>query len=98
MTFGDLKNHFHKGKAYAYAWPGGYPLYYLCTDGGALCPSCVTHERAKILRATHENDNNSGWAIAGVDINWEQTELYCDHCSDQIPSAYGDTATCTLNG
>ena len=26
------------GKLMAYAWPGGYPLYYVCKDGGVLCP------------------------------------------------------------
>ena len=26
----------------SWAWPGGYPLYYLCDDGGVLCPSAAT--------------------------------------------------------
>jgi hypothetical protein len=25
MTIQELKSHFHKGQASAYAWPGGYP-------------------------------------------------------------------------
>jgi len=25
----------------AFAWPGGYPMYYVTTDGCVLCPSCA---------------------------------------------------------
>jgi hypothetical protein len=34
------------GNLPAYAWPGGYPLYYLCADNGVLCPQCANMESA----------------------------------------------------
>ena len=78
----DLRQH-------PYAWPGGYPLYAVATDGGALCAACVRDEWRLIATATHEGDR-SGWAVAGIDINWEDTDLHCDNCGEKIESAYGD--------
>ena len=89
MTIQELKAHFHKGKMQPWAWPGGYPLYAITSDGAALCPSCVTKERAQIFRSTHEKSRD-GWAIEGIDANWEDASLYCDHCSKRIESAYAE--------
>lgn len=97
MTIAELKAHFHKGKANAYAWPGGYPMFYLCSDGGVLCPACVTKERARILRSTYELSKHSArsghdeWAIEGVDVNYEDPDLYCDNCDSKIESAYAES-------
>lgn len=72
-----------------YAWPGGYPKYAIMSDGAALCKSCAKDNAKLIIRDTRDN-SNSGWCFAGVDINWEDTDLYCDHCSNKIESAYGE--------
>lgn len=61
-----------------YAWPGGYPLYYIDNDGWILCPQCA-----------RKNDEYSA-ELAGADVNWEDDSLYCDHCGESIQSAYGD--------
>jgi hypothetical protein len=92
MTILELKTYFHKGQAMRYAWPGGYPLFYLCTDGGCLCASCVTQNRVQVFRSTHERERD-GWALAGVDTNWEDESLYCDNCNARIESAYGEGVT-----
>lgn len=42
MTVQELKANFYKGVANAYAWPGGYPLFYVTSDGAALCPKPLT--------------------------------------------------------
>lgn len=72
-----------------YAWPGGYPKFLVMCDGSALCHSCVKENFALIGRSTRDG-NASDWAAAGAEINWENASLYCDHCGNQIPSAYGD--------
>ena len=72
-----------------YAWPGGYPLYLLTSDGAALCVDCGKKEYRNIVRAIHHNVYN-GWKVTAADVNWEDTELYCDHCSQPIESAYGN--------
>jgi len=61
-----------------YAWPGGYPLYYLDANGDVLCPDC----------ANANDEYNAPLAAAG--IHWEGPAMHCDHCGAAIASAYGD--------
>jgi hypothetical protein len=70
-----------------YAWPGGYPKVLIMADGECLCTQCADAEKASILRAMAYNTND-GWLPAGVDINWEDQEMYCAHCNEPIPAAY----------
>lgn len=66
-----------------YAWPGGYPLYYIVKDCDVLCPKCV-NENIELL----SDEYDPQWYLIGVDINYEDTDLYCDHCGEQIEPAY----------
>lgn len=68
-----------------YAWPGGYPLFYLTADNGALCPQCA-NENFNLCN----DHNDSQWYIVAYDINYEDDSLFCDNCSKQIESAYGE--------
>jgi hypothetical protein len=72
-----------------YAWPGGYPCYFITSDGAALSFDAARQERRNILEsiATRSND---GWRVVGLDINWEDTDLYCEHTNNKIQSAYGE--------
>lgn len=76
------------GKVQSYAWPGGYPIYFVSADSGVLCPDCVNNERGLIDAAAADEDKQ--WLIVATDINWEDGDLYCDHCNKRIESAYGD--------
>lgn len=69
-----------------YAWPGGYPLYLVTQDGAALCTSCGRKEYRQIVWDYH-HDASTGWRAVAADINWEDTELICDHCNKPIESA-----------
>lgn len=71
-----------------WAWPGGYPLFYVCADGEPICPACCNCEIA--LTADPARDDPQ-WTIVGVDINYEDEDLYCSHCSAHIESAYGES-------
>ena len=75
-------------RAGAFAWPGGYPLYFIMSDGGALCFACGRKELRYILPAIASRAND-GWRAIACDINYEDQECYCDNCSKQIESAYG---------
>ena len=70
----------------AYAWPGGYPLFYLMADGGTLCPKCQNDAR----ETDEECPDDDQWRAVAVDVNWEDSDLYCDHCGDRIESAYAE--------
>ena len=72
-----------------YAFPGGYPLFLVTTDGGVLCPDCVKSEIRLIVDACRRDDPN-GWQAHCGDINWEDPNLYCDNCNNRIESAYAE--------
>lgn len=83
-----LDDHLNNGKANAWAWPGGYPLFYVCADSGTLCPACVSDNLELIRQAPEYLDEQ--WDVVGVDINWEDSTMQCDHCNKKIESAYGE--------
>lgn len=69
-----------------YAWPGGYPMYAVTDDGGCLCHQCCSDERLAIATTT----GTDGWCVQSLAVNWEDPDLFCDHCGDRIESAYGE--------
>ena len=73
-----------------YSSVGSYPLFYFRApdqktrpgdswDGATLCPHCVNHE-AEPMEPFTEQDAHP---------NWEDCDLYCEHCGEIIESAYG---------
>lgn len=84
-TISDFRRAMRHGP---YAWPGGYPCYFVTKDGGTLSFDAARECRREILEAIRDN-NNPCWRVIGLDINWEM-ELYCDHTGKQIESAYGE--------
>ena len=72
-----------------YAWPGGYALQAITHDGEILCRKCLKTERRSILEDL-KDQYGTGWGIEGFDILWEGPDNYCAHCSDPIPTEYGD--------
>ena len=67
-----------KGNLPAYAWPGGYPLFYMDSENNVLCPECA-----------NKNDEYDA-PIVAHDANYEDASLYCEHCSKRIESAYNE--------
>ena len=71
-----------------YAWPGGYPIFFVTDDGGCLCKNCARSEWRNIAQSMIDNVND-GWNVTATEVNWEDTDLFCSNCSDPIESAYG---------
>ena len=70
-----------------YAWPGGYPLVLVLTDGAVLCPACVSSEWASISSA-HRHKSRDGWRPSAIDyVEAPEVDVVCDHCSTVIASA-----------
>lgn len=86
MTLAQIKTALRAGP---YAWPGGYPLFFVTQDGAALSFDAAQAEFRNIVW-DHLNDASTGWRIAGQDVNWEDSDLYCDHTGARIPSAYAE--------
>jgi hypothetical protein len=70
------------GKLESYAFPGGYQLYYIDASGNALCPECANLD--------YVDDYNSDDRPVAAAVNYEDPDLYCDHCGERIESAYAD--------
>jgi hypothetical protein len=71
-----------------HAWPGGYPVYAVLSDGEMVCHECAKKEYKNILDSTR-NGSRDGWQCIGADILWEGV-AYCGHCSKELESAYGE--------
>jgi len=78
------------GKYTKWAWPGIYPVFHVVADGGVLCAKCANeHSR----RNDPECPDDDQWRVVASDVNWNDPELFCDHCNERIESAYaGDEA------
>lgn len=61
---------------------GKYPLYYIASDNGLICPDCV-NSNLDLCR----DKSNDQWFIVAQEVNWE-SQLYCEACSTDILSAY----------
>lgn len=72
-----------------YAWPGGYPRYFITSDGAAISYKSAIHNQKLIIDSINESLND-GWQVVGCDINWEDSGLYCDDTNEPIESAYAD--------
>jgi hypothetical protein len=89
MTINSISD-FRKAMRHGpYAWPGGYPCYFITSDGEALSFDAAKAERRNILEAIRDQDR-SGWRVVAMDINWEDTDLVCAHTGERIESAYGE--------
>tara|TARA_R110000824_G_scaffold244462_6_gene433265 strand:+ start:4368 stop:4652 length:285 start_codon:yes stop_codon:yes gene_type:complete len=69
-----------------YAWPGGYPLFYLDMKNNVLCPTCAAEEEEN----AKDPDHDEGYRIEACGINYEDPSLHCDECGERIESAYAD--------
>jgi hypothetical protein len=76
-------------RAGQWAWPGGYPMFFITSDGGALSFKTVREEYRLVLDSVmYKHDD--GWRVTAVDINWEDEDLFDCHTSERIESAYGE--------
>lgn len=87
MNTQDLKQALRNGP---YAWPGGYPLYFLAADGGVLSFGAVRSELKQVFRAMRDKGSDPCWAIVATCVNWEDRGLCCGHTGELIPATYGD--------
>lgn len=68
---------------------GGYPLYFITNDGCALSFKAVLECWSEVV-LSFMWDMSDGWRVVACDVNCENTDLFCDHTGERIPSAYGD--------
>ena len=86
-TVKDLMVAVRQGRFTSY---GCYPLFFVTKDGGALDPRTVKENLFQIGRAVRDK-NDPQWQVIGIDVNWENPDLYDDHTGDRIESAYAES-------
>lgn len=84
-------------RAGAYAWPGGYPLYFIAQDGEALSFDSVRENWREIVSAFCFAPARD-WRVIGCEINYEDGALYCAHSGKRIASAYAEDEAEDLEG
>jgi len=71
-------------RAGAYAWPGGYELFFITSDGGAICFDCARKE-FRLICDSIRNGHNDGWRVVACEIaDYCEDGLACDHCGREI--------------
>lgn len=87
-TVSDLKATLRNGR---YAWPGGYPLFFITSDGAALSFDTARSE-FRLIADSIQSELDDGWRIIACEINYEDSSLFCEHSGAAIESAYGVSA------
>ncbi len=96
MTLKELKNTIRSGP---YAWPGGYPIYFVTHTGDALAFETVKANLKAVMRAIQQGrGGDSDWRVTGCEINWEDGDLTDAHTGKRIESAYAEVEDNADNG
>lgn len=73
-----------------YAWPGGYELVAITSDGALLCMNCCKENFSSIVD-NMKNGHNTGWRIDAItyeavspDCAPEETHCNCAQCNKEF--------------
>ena len=72
-------------RAGAYAWPGGYPLYFVTANGDALSFASVRDQYWHEIRRIRDGDRDR---VIACEVNYENGDLFCEHTGEPIEAAY----------
>lgn len=93
-TISDLRAAVRNGP---FAWPGGYQMRFICSDGESMCFDCVTAHKREVLHAiTHIESEDypewlvKDWRVVAFEIHYEGEAEICANCNAEIPSVCGD--------
>ena len=92
LALSVIKAELREGK---YAWPGGYPKFFLCADGEPLSYDAA-YENFKYIVQRHlvpDSSNDPQWLLVAYDVNWEDSNMFCSHSGKRIESAYAEDET-----
>lgn len=67
-----------------FAWPGGYEIFGITSDGAVLCCDCMRQEYRQIAYARFHRQSD-GWLVTAVDCaaNYD-SDVSCEHCNKAI--------------
>lgn len=77
-----------------YAWPGGYEIVYLTSDGAILCAQCVRKNFRSVIDDIKQGSGSSGWRVVASTYEAVSAECArecdpelvstCAHCSKEF--------------
>ena len=75
-------------RAGPYAWPGGYDVMFVTSDGGLHCHACA-HANARLVADSIWHGYRDGWHVEGLlCTNETDSECACDHCGGVVKEEY----------
>lgn len=79
--------HIEEGIRARYAWPGGYPLSIIFSDGFAICPDCARKNWREIVADSLPIRGRGCWRAEAAEILWEGGNHCgeCGECLDAYP-------------
>jgi hypothetical protein len=77
-------------RAGGFAWPGGYPMYFVMADGEAISFKTARANLRELLAAIANPSPHDSWRVYGCEINYEDGDLYDAHTNERIESAYAE--------
>ena len=67
-----------------YAWPGGYEIYGITSDGALLCCDCMRKEY-KLIAWSRRHGCDDGWRVVALVLDCDSDgPEYCSHCNKVI--------------
>lgn len=79
-------------RAGEFAWPGGYPLFFLMADNEAMSFDGVRQNLREAFAAFASTDRHEPWRVVYCKTNYEDSDLVCAQTGERIPSAYAEPA------
>ena len=77
----QLKSSIRAGE---YAWPGGYQLFFITSDGASLSFASVRENFCAVLDSV-KTECADGWRVIAITGEHECDEpVFCDHSGEQI--------------
>lgn len=74
-----------------FAWPGGYPLFFLTSDGETLSFEALQDRTTlRCVLDSIKTKANDGWRVVACEVNWEDQEMFCADTAKRIAPAYGE--------
>ncbi len=75
-----------------YAWPGGYPLFFIVADCETLSFETVKKNRRRCLEAIRDHSDDQFRPIC-LTVNWEDNSLTCADSNEKIECVYPEEAS-----
>lgn len=86
MKTADLKAFIRSN---GYAWPGGYSMALLMSDGDCIDAQSARENYRRIREAMRARDRDSAWTPEMTFVHWEGDPIICAHSNRPIESTYG---------